>query len=196
MTNVLLNKGSILVDERNFTAAQHFLDSASAAVDFPETAWQAWFHLGRMYEGLSMDEKAVESYRNSISIIEKIRGNLTIDEFKSTYFDTKREVYDRLLRLLLRLNRPVEAFQVSEQARARAFYDILANKKIDYKGSVPGDLISLEQEKRIEVQKLYKLLQRVMPPLTEMRDQGARHCSSFGRLFHRHSRNMRILSAG
>jgi CHAT domain-containing protein/predicted negative regulator of RcsB-dependent stress response len=160
MTNVFLNKGCILVDEGNFNAAQHFLDSASAAVDFPETVWQAWFHLGRMYEGLSMDEKAVESYRNSISVIEKIRGHLTIDEFKSTYFDNKREVYDRLLRLLLRLNRPVEAFQVSEQARARAFYDILANKKIDYKGSVPGDLISLEQEKRIEVQKLYKLLQR------------------------------------
>jgi len=84
----------------------------------------------------------------------------TIDEFKSTYFDNKREVYDRLLRLLLKLNKPVEAFQVSEQARARAFYDILANKKIDYKGSVSGDLISLEQAKRMEVQKLYKLLQR------------------------------------
>jgi len=160
VTNVLLYKGIILVDEGKLSAARPLLDSASGATDFPETTWQAWFHLGRMYEELSQDEKAVESYRNSISIIEKIRGNLTIDEFKSTYFDNKREVYDRLLRLLLRLNEPVEAFQISEQARARAFYDILANKKIDYKGAVSGDLISLEQEKRIEVQKLYKLLQR------------------------------------
>ena len=160
VSNVLVLKGSILVDENNLTAAQPLLESASGVTDFPETAWQAWFHLGRMYEKLNQDEKAVAAYRNSISVIEKIRGNLTIDEFKSTYFDSKREVYDRLLRILLKLDKPVEAFQISEQARARAFYDILANKKIDYKGSVPGDLISLEQAKRIEIQKLYKLLQK------------------------------------
>lgn len=172
ITHVLLCKGRIMVDAGNPDAAGPLLDSALQATDFPETAWQAWFHLGRMYEELSQDEKAVESYRNSISVIEKIRGNLTIDEFKSTYFDNKREVYDRLLRLLLRLKDPVEAFQISEQARARAFYDILANKKIDYRGSVSGDLISREQEKRIEVQKLYKLLQRSTPG--EYRDGDSR----------------------
>jgi len=160
VSNVLLHKGHILVDEGNLTAARPLLDSASGVTDFPETVWQAWFHLGRMYEKLDQDQKAVESYRNSISVIEKIRGNLTIDEFKSIYFDNKREVYDRFIRLLIKTNKPIEAFQISEQARARAFYDILANKKIDYNGSVPGDLISLEQANRIEIQKLYKLLQK------------------------------------
>jgi CHAT domain-containing protein/predicted negative regulator of RcsB-dependent stress response len=160
VSNVLLLRGSILVDKDDPAAAKPLLESASGATDFPETVWQAWFHLGRMYEKIKQDEEAVTAYRNSISVIEKIRGNLTIDEFKSFYFDSKREVYDRLLKILLRLNKPVDAFQISEQARARAFYDILANKKISYKGSVPGDLISLEQTKRIEIQKLYKLLQK------------------------------------
>jgi len=160
LNNVLLLKGRVLVDKGNTAAALPLLDSASMSTDFPETAWQSYFHLGRLYENIRQDEKAVESYRNSISIIEKIRGNLTIDEFKSSYFDSKREVYDSLLRLLMKMDRTGEAFQVSEEARARAFYDILANKKIDYKGSVPGDLISLEQAKRIEIQKLYKLLQK------------------------------------
>ena len=159
-SNVLVNKGRILVDKGDYMTARQLLESAATASDFQETTWQAWFNLGRIYENLDQDEKAVESYRNSISIIEKIRGNLTIDEFKSIYFDNKREVYDRLLRILLKMNKPVESFQVSEQARARAFYDILANKKIDFKGSLPGDLISLEQAKRIEIQKLYKLLQK------------------------------------
>jgi CHAT domain-containing protein len=159
-SNVLVNKGRILVDKGDYMNAKQLLESAATVTDFPETAWQAWFNLGRIYENLDLNEKAAEAYRNSISIIEKIRGNLTIDEFKSIYFDNKREVYDRLLRILLKMNKPVESFQVSEQARARAFYDILANKKIDFKGSVPGDLISLEQTKRIEIQKLYKLLQK------------------------------------
>ena len=159
-SNVLVHKGRIFVDKGDYMAARPLLEVAATASDFPETSWQAWFNLGRIYEKFEQDEKAVESYRNSISIIEKIRGNLTIDEFKSIYFDNKREVYDRLLRILLKMNKPVESFQVSEQARARAFYDILANKRIDFSGSVPGDLISLEQAKRIEIQKLYKLLQK------------------------------------
>jgi CHAT domain-containing protein len=159
-SNVLVNKGRILVDKGDYITAKQLLESAAKASDFPETAWQAWFNLGRIYENNDQDEKAAEAYRNSISVIEKIRGNLTIDEFKSIYFDNKREVYDRLLRILLKMKKPVESFQVSEQARARAFYDILANKKIDFRGSLPGDLISLEQSKRIEIQKLYKLLQK------------------------------------
>jgi CHAT domain-containing protein/predicted negative regulator of RcsB-dependent stress response len=160
VSNVQLHKGRILVDKGDLITAGPLLISASEVTDFPETVWQAWFHLGRMYEKLDQEQKAAESYRNSILVIEKIRGNLTIDEFKSRYFDNKREVYDRLIRILLKSNKSVEAFQISEQARARAFYDILANKKIDYKGAMPGDLISLEQSKRIEIQKLYKLLQK------------------------------------
>jgi CHAT domain-containing protein/Tfp pilus assembly protein PilF len=160
VANVQLLKGRVLVDKGDNSAAKQLLDSARLATDFPETVWQSWFHLGRMYENQGQDEKAMESFRNSISVIEKIRGNLTIDEFKSIYFDSKRQVYDRLINLLLKNNKPVDAFQVSEQARARAFYDILSNRKINFRGSASGDLIVLEQEKRIEMQKLYKLLQK------------------------------------
>ncbi len=160
ISNIQLLKGSIFVNSGNLSEAAVLLDSAGKMTEFPETVWQAFFHMGRMYEKLNQDDKAISSYMNSISVIEKIRGNLTTEEFKSTFFDSKREVYDRLINILLKNNKPVEAFQYSEQARARAFYDILANKKIDFKGSVPGDLISLEQEKRLEMQKLYKLLQK------------------------------------
>lgn len=160
ISNVMLLKGRLLVDKGDLVTAKQLLDSATLVTEFPETVWQAFFHLGRMYEKLGQDDNAVKSYRNSVSVIEKIRGNLTLDEFKSIFFDSKREVYDRLINILLKENKPVDAFQLSEQARARAFYDILANKKIDFRGSAPGDLVLQEQEKRIEIQKLYKLIQR------------------------------------
>jgi CHAT domain-containing protein/Tfp pilus assembly protein PilF len=160
LSNVQVLKGKLLIDDGNPVRAKQMLDSALKVSEFPETVWQAYYQMGRMYEFLNQDDKAIESYRNSISVIEKMRGNLTIDEFKSAFFNNKREVYDRLINILLRNNKPLEAFQYSEQARARAFYDILANKKIDFRGSLPGDLVSLEQEKRIEMQNLYKLLQR------------------------------------
>lgn len=160
MSNVRMLRGSLLVDKGENLTAGILLDSARQAADFPETVWQAWFHLGRMHENQGQDDEALEAYRNSIDVIEKIRGNLTIDEFRSIYFDSKRQVYDRLINLLLKGNKPVDALQVSEQARARAFYDILANRKINFRGSASGDLIAMEQEKRIEMQKLFKLLQK------------------------------------
>jgi CHAT domain-containing protein/Tfp pilus assembly protein PilF len=160
LAKVRILKGKIFIDRGYPQKAEPVLDSALNGTEFPETIWQAYYQKGRMYERLNQDDKAIESYRNSIYVIEKMRGNLTIDEFKSVFFDSKREVYDKLIKILLRNNKPVEAFQFSEQARARAFYDIIANKKIDFKGSLPGDLISLEQEKRFEMQNLYKLLQR------------------------------------
>jgi CHAT domain-containing protein/predicted negative regulator of RcsB-dependent stress response len=160
IANAQLLKGRLLVDKGNYALAKPLLDSASQADEYPETVWQAWFHTGRMYEAQGQDMKAIESYKNSISVIEKIRGNLTIDEFKSIYFDNKRDVYDRLINLMLKNNLPTEGLQFSEQARARAFYDMLSNRKIDFRGATPEDLVSLEQEKRIEMQKLYKLLQK------------------------------------
>jgi CHAT domain-containing protein/Tfp pilus assembly protein PilF len=173
LSNVQLLKGRLLVDAGNMVQAKQLLDSACILVEFPETVWQSWFHLGRMYEKLNQLDKARASYLNSISVIEKIRGNLTIDEFKSTYFNSKREVYDRLINLLLMMDKSVEALQISEQARARAFYDILANKKIAFKGALPGDLILLEQEKRIEIQKLNKLLQKG-DDVVSVKDEGSR----------------------
>lgn len=160
LTNVQVSLGRLFIDGKNTSRAAEVLDSALRITEFPETTWQAFYQKGRMYEMINQDDKAIEYYRNSVNVIEKIRGNLTIDEFKSSFFDSKRDVYDRLINLLEKNDNPAEAFRFSEQDRARSFYDILANRKIDFRGSMPGDLISKEQEKRIEMQKLFKLLQK------------------------------------
>ena len=167
LSNTKVMMGKIFVENGNSRRALGILDSALAISEFPETQWQAWYQKGRMYENLNQDNNAIDSYRNAIAVIEKIRGNLTLDEFKSTFFDSKRDVYDRLINMLLKNNDPEGAFRFSEQDRARAFYDILANRKIDFKGSTSGDLISREQEKRLEMQKLYRLLQKANSPGNE-----------------------------
>lgn len=155
-----LLKGRLFSDLGNYPKAMVMFDSALYISGFPETKWKAWFERGRVYEVSGDDARAIDAYGNAIGIIEKIRGSLTIDEFKTTFFESKKEVYDRLINLLLRNNQPEEAFRFSEQARARAFYDILANRKIEFREALPGDLVNREQEKRIEMQNLYRLLQR------------------------------------
>ncbi len=160
VANTQLLRGKISVDAGRFAQATHLLDSARSYEDFPETVWQAWFHTGRMYEKQGDLEKAKDSYQNSVTVIEKIRGRLTVDEFKSSYFRNKREVYDRLINVLLKMDKTTEAFQVSEQARSRAFYDILSGRKINFRGAASDELTQLEQMKRAEIEKLYKLLQK------------------------------------
>jgi len=159
LASTKLLRGRLLYEAGNNFGAKKALDSALLHIEYPETIWQAHFYLGKMYEKQNQIVNAINSYKNAINVIERIRGNLTIDEFKSAFFDSKREVYDCLINLLLKDNKPSEAFQVSEQARSRAFYDMLANKKINFREAVPGDLISLEQDKKTSIQKLYKLLQ-------------------------------------
>ncbi len=160
LANTYLLKGKAFNDAGNYLRASLMLDSALHLSELPEVKWKAWFETGRVYENSGDDERAVESYLNAINIIEKIRGNLTVDEFRSLYLENKREVYDRLIRLYMKNRKPDEAFRVSEQARARAFYDMLAGKRIDFKGSLPGDLVAKEQEKRLELQNFYRLIQR------------------------------------
>ncbi len=159
LASTKLLRGRLLYESGDDFSAKKALDSALLHIEYPETIWQAHFYLGKMYERQNQIVNAINSYKNAINVIERIRGNLTIDEFKSSFFDSKREVYDCLINLLLKDNKPVEAFQVSEQARSRAFYDMLANKKINFREAVPGDLITLEQDKKNSIQKLYKLLQ-------------------------------------
>jgi CHAT domain-containing protein/Tfp pilus assembly protein PilF len=160
LTNVQVLMGKLYVDQDKSERAEKILDSALTTTGYPEMRWRAFYQKGRMYEKEGLDDRAIESYRNSVNVIEKMRGNLTIDEFKSSFIESKRDVYDRLINLLQKNNDPAGAFQVSEQDRARSFYDILANRKIDFRGSKAGDLISREQEKRIEMQKLSRLIQR------------------------------------
>ncbi len=157
--HVQLLKGKIYAATGKYLQGLQTLDSALKYKDFPELVWQAWYIRGIIFENQDEPEKASEAYMNSISEIEKIRRRLSLDEFKSSYFRNKIEVYDRLIRLLLRMNKSEEAFLISEKARSRAFYDILSGRKINYRSALPGDLTQLEQMKRNEIDKLYRLIQ-------------------------------------
>lgn len=158
--NSKLLRGKIMIELGNYTLARPPIDSViTQAGDFPETSWQAYFQLGRLSEKLGRQQDALKAYLDAISVIEEIRGNLTLNEFRSLFFDSKREVYDHLINLLIKRKEHEQAFLCSENARARSFYDMLSNRRIDFRDSAGDELISAEQEKRDEVQKLFRLLQ-------------------------------------
>ena len=111
--------------------------------------------------------RAFLEYCKSIEIIEKIRGDLSIEEFRSAYMTDKMHVYERLIMLLMENSEsrvfddlkqsPIEiAFYYSERARSRSFLDMLGNKKISSKQSSDTMLLDKEFRLRLQIQKVTK----------------------------------------
>lgn len=125
----------------HYDAAQ----ALSGVVDVPDLGWRLHFGRGRAAEALTRFEDALREYLAAVEIIERTRRQLTSDRARTGYLDDKREVYGALVRLLLRLNRPAEAFRVAERLRAEGYLELVTRSAAlsgSGPGSVPADLLA------------------------------------------------------
>jgi len=159
--SVQLQKGIIYSLQNDHINSLRLLDAAAQNSNFPEIRWQSNYQKGLVYEKQNKLIEARDSYLEAIRIIEQIRGNLTIEEFKSSYINNKIDVYDRLIGIYLRLDQSQLALEFTERAKARTFFEMLANRKINFSENRSDSLINMEQEKRFEIQQLYKQLQNI-----------------------------------
>jgi len=140
--------------------ARQSLDRANTQAEYDETKWRMLYIRGKLYEKLSQPDSAIAAYSSAVKIIERIRGNLTVEEYKSLYMEDKIEVYDRLIQLLMDQGRSDESFYFSEKARARTFLDMLGNGRIHIRKDESAELVEMEQKLSQEIQSLSRLLQK------------------------------------
>ena len=136
----------------------------------PDLKWQIWFGLGGVFKQKENYDSAYLSYNESIKIIESIRGNLSMEELRSSYFNDKIRVYDRMIMLVLehagdiREINPEDAteiaFEFNERARSRSFLDMLGNTSIAPKKSGDASLVNAEQSMKLKIEKINQELQR------------------------------------
>ncbi len=97
--------------------------------------YMAAIHLnkGAIYEKQGEIEKAKAAYMASIETMESMRSKLTSEEHKLTFFARRSKPYEALISLLIkgyrkqsRLEDGIQAFYVSEQAKAKTFQEMLA----------------------------------------------------------------------
>lgn len=88
-----------------------------------EEQWKALYGLGRIAESNGNHDLAETNFRDAITRIESVRSRLQFSRLKTDFFADKRDVYDALIRLLLRRNDTTAAFEYMERSRARAFQD-------------------------------------------------------------------------
>lgn len=118
----------------------------------PQVIWEAQAGLAAVLQKQGNLEPAAQHYRQAIETIEGVRSRIGISEDRASFLADKIDVYKKLIGVLVELRgkdksgqAAAEAFHYSESARARAFFDLLAEGKIDPKQDSASDLSKRQQ---------------------------------------------------
>lgn len=109
-----------------------------------ETQWDCSLGVGKAYKALKQYKEAEPYLRQAVALVEKERSNLTRDSFKTFNLDLRKDCFQELVDLLVRTERAYESLEIAERGKARAFLDMLANRKerrlasVDIKPGAPG----------------------------------------------------------
>jgi len=125
----------------------------------------AYTGLGAACEGLKDDVEAVENYRKAVAKTEDLRSSIPATE-RESFFDVKingffrTAPYEGLARLMIKMNRPTEAFKESEYTRARIFAEAISRRG-EYAGlEVPKEMREKDSLLNDELASLRKNLQK------------------------------------
>lgn len=95
---------------------------------------------GLIFRDTGKVEEAITSMQQSVQLIESIRSELDSPEEKAGFLETRRNIYEDLIELLLKQNKKSEAFGYAQRSKARAFLDLLVEMDIDVGKGLPPDL--------------------------------------------------------
>jgi CHAT domain-containing protein/predicted negative regulator of RcsB-dependent stress response len=170
LARIKLAIAKVETDRQNFPAALSMLREASAIAVQPDFQWQIIYNKGIIHEKRGEADSALFAYQKAIDVIEEMRANLTVDEFKALYASNKTEVYNRVIMLLLSSQKSLRgiraedavtlAFEYNERARSRTFLDMMGNRKIQARNKTDEGLLEQEQLLRLKMLRLAKELNR------------------------------------
>lgn len=93
-----------------------------------EIYWLILNDRGRIAEQENQPGPAIDFYKKAVDVIESQRSTIHTEANKIGFVGDKQAVYGRLIALLLRTQRPADAYEYMERAKSRALVDLLANK--------------------------------------------------------------------
>jgi CHAT domain-containing protein/Tfp pilus assembly protein PilF len=138
LSNICINTGNVYLSLRNYEESKKYFKRGlelSLKAGKNGIVWEAYFGLGQCFEIELQYSSALACYKKAIDIIEFIRSQLSLDDYKAGFARDKLKVYESLLHLLvmLRAKEPTsrydeEIFQVVERAKARAFLEGLKER--------------------------------------------------------------------
>ncbi len=137
-----LNKTKMALDTLNITAEK------AEKMFIPEVEWRAHRLIGQIHFENKYLEESLSAYLKALSVIENMRSQIKVEEYKAGFIDDKLDVYSDLVNLYIQLEQPGKALEIVERAKSRNFIDLLSNREIKFSGSFSEQ--NLEQGKNIQ----------------------------------------------
>ena len=110
------------------------------------------FNLAHLKRERGQLDEARSLAETAISLLERVRAQVTHPELRASYFATAQQHYGFYIDLLMRLDwqRPTEgwavaAFEASERARARSLLELLTEARTDIRQGVDASLLGRER---------------------------------------------------
>jgi CHAT domain-containing protein len=166
---LIVGLGRAYLPQKDFPQA---LDNFSKALQMAEERRQApqiqsasagmadvFLQMGKLSEAIPYYKKAIDS-------IESTRALLESEEFRTSFFEDKGQIYGGLILSHLGANNVEEAFNYNERARSRAFLDILGSKV------QLGKQATLMEEERALVAKIGELRVRLAAQRGDDKSEG------------------------
>lgn len=127
-------------EHRYETALQH----ADRAIEYGLTSSNRDYLIDLYYQRASINRQAgridpaLDDAREAVRRVEDLRTRLVpMDFMKRGFSDIHQSLYGMTLALMTQRGQPEQALAISEQARARAFLDLLASKNLVATGAKP-----------------------------------------------------------
>jgi CHAT domain-containing protein/Flp pilus assembly protein TadD len=122
---------------------------------------RVYLGLAESHEKLGEWQKALDYYHRAIESIEQVRLEALSEDRKLGYWQTKQATFERAISLVHRLYQKTpqssygyQAFAYAEQARARAFLDMLAEARVYVRQGLSPDV---QQEERAIFQEMTRI---------------------------------------
>ncbi len=114
------------------------LEQEGALRSQPGIQWQVYADVAERREELGRTDEAIAFYEKAVAVIEATRRNIATESARIGFVADKQRVYQRLMRLRLQRGEVDKAFELSEQARARALLDVLAARDWAFEAAPAG----------------------------------------------------------
>jgi len=140
------------------------------AMERPEHEWNALRVSAAVDAAAGRRAAAIDKLRESARIINSLRSNLSADSSRIAYLDTRRVVFEELAANLIDEGRAGEALEAAEAGRARAFADLLTERRngSDADGRTRGrELTSLQTAARPALADIRTAARRLNATLVE-----------------------------
>lgn len=94
-------------------------------------------------------DDAIRSFESSREDLETVASNVRVEEMLGSYLDARHSVHEHFIEILARAGRTAEAFDETEHARARAFLQMIGNRRIGARGADPNLVEEADVQRRL-----------------------------------------------